>query len=361
LLLETLFGLVFKKLKMKDLKYLLAYLLPLGAVRALDWQGLWSWAPVIMAFVAIPVIEQILPASVANFSDSEEESRSRTRFFDWLLYLNASLLFGIVIWYLYVISNQTLSAVELLGLTLSTGLIVGTNGINVAHELGHRNSRGEQLLSKIMLLPALYQHFFIEHNRGHHKHVATDRDPASARLGENLYAFWLRSVKGNWRNAWALERERLEKAGKSVWTWENEMLRFTVCNILWLTAIFFIFNWKGLLGAIAVGVVGFLLLETINYIEHYGLRRRLLASGRPEPVSPAHSWNSDHELGRIFLYELTRHSDHHYKATRKYQILRHLDESPQLPFGYPASMMLSLVPPAWFAVMNPRAKAAQAV
>jgi alkane 1-monooxygenase len=339
---------------MKDLKYLLAFLLPLGAMRGLAWQGVWAWAPVVMAFVAIPILEQILPASTANVPPQEEEHRSRVRFFDWLLYLNAPLLFGIVGWYLYVVSNQTLSTTELLGLTLSTGLIVGANGINVAHELGHRTSRGEQLLAKIMLLPALYQHFFIEHNRGHHKNVATEQDPASARFGENLYAFWLRSVKGNWQNAWALERERLKKEGKNEWNWANEMLRFTACNMLWLGAIFLIFNWKGLAGAIAVGVIGFLLLETINYIEHYGLRRRLLASGRPEPVSPVHSWNSDHELGRIFLYELTRHSDHHYKATRKYQILRHLDESPQLPFGYPASLLIALVPPLWFALMNPK-------
>jgi alkane 1-monooxygenase len=343
-------------LKMRDLKYLLAYLLPLSALRALDWQGAWSWMPVIMAFVAIPVIEQILPASAANVPAEEETRRSNTRFFDWLLYLNAPLLFSIVGWYLYVVANQTLSIAELLGLTLSTGLIVGANGINVAHELGHRNTRGEQFLSKIMLLPALYQHFFIEHNRGHHKNVATEQDPASARFGENLYAFWVRSVKGNWYNAWALERERLEKKGKPIWSWENEMLRFSAVQLLWLTGVYAVLGWKGLAGAVAVGIIGFLLLETINYIEHYGLRRRLLASGHPEPVSPVHSWNSDHELGRIFLYELTRHSDHHYKSTRKYQILRHTDESPQLPFGYPASMLLSLVPPVWFAVMNPRVK-----
>lgn len=341
---------------MKDLKYLLAYLLPLGALRALDWQGVWSWMPVIMAFVAIPVIEQILPASTTNMPTTEEGRRSDNRFFDWLLYLNAPLLFGIVGWYLYVVSNQILSALELLGLTLSVGLIVGANGINVAHELGHRNSRIEQMLSKIMLLPALYQHFFIEHNRGHHKHVGTDKDPASARLGENLYAFWWRSVVGSWRNAWALERERLAKKSEREWTWENEMVRFSLFQLLWLTGIYVVLGWKGLAGAVAVGVTGFLLLETINYIEHYGLRRRLLPSGHPEPVSPAHSWNSDHELGRIFLYELTRHSDHHYKSTRKYQILRHMDESPQLPFGYPASLLLSLVPPVWFAVMDKRVR-----
>lgn len=339
---------------MRDLKYLLAYLLPLSALLALAWQGAWSWMTVVLAFVVLPTAELFLPASPANVPPEAEESRAKNRLFDWLLYLNAPFLFGIVGWYLHIVSHQHLGIAEWLGLTFSTGIIVGANGINVAHELGHRSTRGEQLLSKIMLLPALYQHFFIEHNRGHHKNVATEKDPASARFGENVYAFWWRSVTGSWRSAWALERERLEKVGKPVWSWENEMLRFSAIQILWLAGIFALFDWKGLVGATAVGIIGFLLLETINYIEHYGLRRRLLASGRPEPVTPAHSWNSDHELGRIFLYELTRHSDHHYKATRKYQILRHTDESPQLPFGYPASMVLAVVPPAWFAVMNPR-------
>ncbi len=339
---------------MKDLKYLFAYFLPLSTVFALYWQGVWSWSAVVLAFVLIPLAELFLPRSAANVPAEAEEPRSNLRFFDWLLYLNAPVLFGIVGWYLFVIAYQSLEFFELLGLTLSTGLIVGANGINVAHELGHRSSPVEQALAKWMLLPALYQHFFIEHNRGHHKHVATGQDPASARLDENLYAFWWRSVTGSWRNAWAIEHERLEKEGKPVLSWANEMVRFSLFQVLWLAGVLAVFGWKGLVGAVAVGVVGFLLLETINYIEHYGLRRRLLPSGRPEPVSPVHSWNSDHELGRIFLYELTRHSDHHYKSTRKYQILRHIDESPQLPFGYPASMLLALAPPVWFGVMNRR-------
>lgn len=279
--------------------------------------------------------------------------------FDLLLYVNFPLLFLIVLGYLYVIQFQSLQTGELLGLTLSTGVVVGAIGINVAHELGHRTRAFEQMLSKWMLMTALYQHFFIEHNRGHHKYVATDRDPASARFGEPVYAFWLRSITGSWRSAWHLERQRLEKSGKAFWGFHNEMLRFQIWQLLWLASIYFFIGKTALLGAIAIAVLGILLLETINYIEHYGLRRRLLPSGRPEPVTPAHSWNSDHEIGRIFLYELTRHSDHHYKATRKYQILRHLDESPQLPYGYPTSLLVALVPPLWFKLMNPRVQAVQ--
>ncbi len=338
------------------MKYLLAYLVPASAIMALAWQGPWAWATVVLAFGLLPVLELISPVSTKNLQPEEEAPQSRLPYFDWLLYSNAILLFGIVVYYLYVVANQILSASEWFGLTLSTGIIVGTCGINVAHELGHRSSVFEQHLSKLMLLPALYQHFFVEHNRGHHKHVATALDPASARKGEYVFAFWVRSVWGGWRNAWVLERERLDKIGMPEWGWQNMMLRFSVYQALWLTAVYLGFGGNGLLGALAIATVGFLLLETINYLEHYGLRRRQLPSGHYEPVSPAHSWNSNHEVGRIMLYELTRHSDHHYKSTRKYQILRHIDESPQLPFGYPTSVLLSLMPPIWFAIMDKRLK-----
>jgi len=341
---------------MKDLKYLLAYLLPLSAILALGLQGPWAWATAVLSFGIIPVLEIWTPQSTENVLPEQEEPRSRRVLFDILLYLNLPLLFGIVGWYLYTVQHKELSVAEILGLTLGTGLIVGAVGINVAHELGHRERGYEQVLSKWMLLPALYQHFFIEHNRGHHKNVATDLDPASARLGEWLFPFWLRSIVGSWNSAWRLERERLQKAGIPFWDIRNEMLRFQVWQTAWLAGIVFFIGWKALAGAVIIALIGVLLLETINYIEHYGLRRKLLPSGRPEPVTPAHSWNSDHELGRIFLYELTRHSDHHYKATRKYQILRHLDESPQLPFGYPTSVLLALVPPLWFRVMDRRVR-----
>lgn len=340
---------------MRDLKYLIAYLVPASAIVGLAWQGPYSWLTLALVFGVLPTVELFTPQSKENVPEQEEENRTKRVFFDALLYLNAPLLFGIIGWYCWALSTQTPSFFEIIGLTLSVGIVAGTCGINVAHELGHRSNKFEQWLAQVMLIPSLYQHFFVEHNRGHHKNVATDADPASARLGENVFGFWLRSVMGSWKSAWNLEREHLAKAGRPEFTWGNAMVRYTVFQSLWLLCIGRLFGWQGLLGAIAIAIVSFLLLETVNYIEHYGLRRRILPTGRPEPVSPRHSWNSDHELGRIFLYELTRHSDHHFKATRKYQILRHLDESPQLPFGYPTSIVLALIPPLWFRVMDKRA------
>jgi alkane 1-monooxygenase len=227
-------------------------------------------------------------------------------------------------------------------------------GINVGHELGHRRNRYEQWLAQALLMTGLYMHFFIEHNRGHHRNVATLLDPATSRRGQSIYSFWIQSVCLGWWNAWKLESDRLWNTGQPALNKHNIMLRFQVIQLLYLGLIFCLFGLTGLWVAIAAAIFGFLMLETVNYIEHYGLLRRLSKAGRYEPVLPIHSWNSNHEMGRIFLYELTRHSDHHYKATRKYQVLRVFEESPQLPAGYPACMLLSLLPPLWFAVMNPR-------
>ena len=338
----------------KDLKYLTAYSIPLSAWIALEWQGVWSWATLVLAFGIFPVLDAILPASTKNPSPEEEVSRLKNRVFDVLLYACAPICYVLLAGYFGVIQKGELSGIEMAGLTVSIGIVLGALGINVAHELGHRTNPSEQALAKWGLLPVLYQHFFIEHNRGHHKHVSTDADPATARKNESVYAFFFRSIIGQYRNAWKLEAERLTRKGQKFWSWQNEMVRFQVYQVAYLTVVGVFFGIAAIPYAVAVALIGVLLLETINYIEHYGLRRKILPNGRPERVLPIHSWNSDHEMGRIVLFELTRHSDHHYLASRKYQILRHMDESLQLPTGYPGSMLMALVPPLWFAVMNQR-------
>ncbi len=341
---------------MKDLKYLFAYVAPISAFAGLYYGGIWSLGAVYVAFGLIPLLELLLPYSKQNFSEEEEESRASIIFFDILLYLNIPILYGMIWFYFVTMSAGGLSTFEVVGMTLNIGVLIGSIGINVAHELGHRTSKFEQFLSKTLLLSALYMHFFVEHNRGHHKNVATDEDPASARYGEIVYVFWFRSMILGYFSAWKLESQRLERAKQAVVSFANEMIRFQVIQVAYLIAIGLTFGWAMVPYAILIALIGVLLLETVNYIEHYGLRRKKLASGRYENVQPTHSWNSNHELGRIFLYELTRHSDHHFKATRKYQVLRHFEESPQLPLGYPASMLLSLVPPLWFGYMNGKVK-----
>ena len=339
---------------MKDLKYLIAYITPVSAFIAVSWQGAWSCLTLIIAFLIVPLVEQLAKGTEQNLTAAEEKQKAASPFFDLLLYLNLPFLYLIIWYYLSAVTSGTLATYETVGLTLSTGITLGTIGINVAHELGHRKKRYERWIAKALLTAALYTQFYIEHNRGHHLWVATEKDPSSAYKGESLYHFWARSISGVYTHAWRLENKRLQKLNKPVFSFSNEMVRLQLSHVGYLAVVWFFFGWVGIGFATAIALIAISELETVNYIEHYGLRRKRLASGFYEKISPRHSWNSNHELGRILLYELTRHSDHHYKATRKYQVLRHFDESPQLPHGYPASMMMALFPPLWFSVMDKR-------
>jgi alkane 1-monooxygenase len=197
-------------------------------------------------------------------------------------------------------------------------------------------------------------HFYIEHNFGHHLHAATKEDPATARYNQTVYEFWLTSVFRQYVSAWKIQNQLLKNKKEPFLSIKNDMLWYTILQLAYLIITFVIFGATGLIFAFFAGVTGFILLETVNYIEHYGLMRSKLPSGRYERVREIHSWNSNHIIGRIVLYELTRHSDHHYKSSKKYQILDCHEESPQMPYGYPTSMVLAMMPPLWFALMNKR-------
>lgn len=342
-------------MEFKDLKYLLAFLIPFVCFLGIQQLGEMSWATVILVFVLIPIIESAVGSNTRNLSASSKSRKSNLRFFDWLLYLNLPVVYGTLFFFIKKLDQNNLNNLEYTGLILSVGIVLGACGINVAHELGHRKNATERFLAKMLLLPSWYMHFIIEHNQGHHKNIATDLDPASARKGEPLYAFWLRSVAGSYLHAWKLEKNRLAKANLPFWNIKNEMLVFSIAQISFLLLVFLLCqHWYTFQGVVLAGIVSFLLLETINYIEHYGLRRKKLPSGLYERVQPQHSWNADFEIGRILLYELTRHSDHHFIATKKYQTLDHHDQAPELPFGYPTAMLTALVPPLWFYIMDKR-------
>ncbi len=344
-------------MKATDLKYLWGFLgVPYIVLVSLVFNGYWTFFAPLIAFVAIPTLEQILPRQKVNHNEEAEASKLSMRFFDILLYLNVPMQYGLLVLFLYQVTYVELTTLEYIGKTISMGVGCGILGINVAHELGHRINKYEQNMAKALLLTSLYMHFYIEHNRGHHKNVSTPIDPASAKLNEPIYFFWVRSIFGSYRSALHLEKLRLQRLGIGVWSIKNEMLQFAIIQLLLLAFIGLVFAPITILYFLGAALMGILLLETVNYIEHYGLTRKEIEPGLYEKVKPIHSWNSEHILGRIMLYELTRHSDHHYKANRKYQVLRYFEESPELPLGYPASMVLSLIPPLWFSVMNPQIK-----
>ena len=339
---------------LNSLKYLAAYTIPMVAAWGLFMEGAWLFATPVYAFVLIPLFEILLPEDPLNPSESQKKSRNASKIYDWMLYVNLPLVYGLLFFGLIKASSGSLETYEIAGLIFSVGIVLGVNGINVGHELGHRNKPFERLLGKWLLVPPLYSHFYIEHNYGHHLHVATPEDPATARLNQTVYHFWWTSISRQYLNAWRIQWSLLKRDQKSFWSLSNHMFWSTLLQVGYLFLVASLFGLPGLGVALGAAVVGMLLLETVNYIEHYGLMRKRLPSGRYERVAPIHSWNSNHVMGRIVLYELTRHSDHHYKSAKKYQVLEYRDQAPAMPFGYPTSMVLSLVPPLWFRIMNRR-------
>lgn len=235
----------------------------------------------------------------------------------------------------------------------AVGTVTGAMGITLAHEMGHRADRLDRWLARVLLVTVGYGHFYVEHNRGHHARVATPEDPATAPRGMTIYRFWLRSVAGSFAHAWRLEALRLAHAGRSPWSPSNWVLTGSLLTVA--LAVFTGLLWGpwSLLFFIAQAVWAFTLLEIVNYVEHYGLQRRRVGE-RYEPVAPHHSWNADFPVSNWMLFNLQLHSDHHAFVNRPYEALRSWPQAPQLPAGYPAMVLLALLPPLWFAVMDPR-------
>jgi alkane 1-monooxygenase len=325
------------------------------AVYTTGWTAFW-WLGPIVAFVVVPLFDHIVGTDADNPPDQALTWLEDDRFYRWITYLfipgqYLSLAFACWLW-----SGGgwvTMNAFDKLGVMASVGIIGGV-AISTAHELGHRRTSIERRLSKIALAQTCYGHFFVEHNRGHHARVATAEDPASSHLGESLYHFIPRSVVGGGRSAWQIEKVRLARMGKSHWSFRNDIL-----NAWLLSAALFggMVTWFGIVvlpWLIGQAVVGFCMLETVNYLEHYGLRRQKNPDGRYERVRASHSWNSNTVVANVILFHLQRHSDHHAHPVRRYQALRHSDEAPQLPSGYATMMVLALVPPLWHRVMDRR-------
>ncbi|ARN78477.1 alkane 1-monooxygenase [Nonlabens spongiae] len=339
---------------LNDLKYLTAYLVPVFCIIGIALKGGFLFLTPVIIFGLVPLLELVMPQVTDNLEEDERSRKLSTKFFDVLLWLNLPIIYGVLFYGIYSYAFSPYSTAETIGLIFSLGIVTGSNGINVAHELGHRQESWERFLGKALLLPSLYMHFYIEHNYGHHQKAATVDDPASARYNENIYAFWLRSVPNQYINAWKIQRQILKSQNQSFFSLNNDMFWYQIIQFNYLLIAGLIFGWQVSLLLIAVAIVGFTLLEIINYLEHYGLQRKKKKSGRYEVVRPVHSWNSNHALGRILLYELTRHSDHHFRASKKFQVLDHHEISPQLPYGYPTMMVIALFPPLWFSLVNKR-------
>ncbi|TGK05139.1 alkane 1-monooxygenase [Leptospira langatensis] len=343
----------------KRVSFLVAFLIPILAVVGYYLGGGYNFLTLAVVFGILPVLDLVLGPDASNPDESEVPTLQKEFYFRFLTYAWAWVQFSLVLWALWEVQTHSLSGLEWFGFVLAIGVNTGGIGITVAHELGHKNTKIEQWYSKFILMTVCYMHFFIEHNRGHHVNVSTHEDPATSRKGESFFAFYPRTVFGSLTSAWDLEKKRLSKIGKSAWTLENEMITSAIIPLLFIssvTGIFYAltgrFTWEVPAFFFIQSWIAFSLLELVNYIEHYGLARKEIAPGKFEKVLPIHSWNQNFTLSNAFLFQLQRHSDHHANAGRRYQSLRHFEESPQLPYGYEVMILLALVPPLWFKVMD---------
>jgi alkane 1-monooxygenase len=342
----------------KRYAWLLGLVVPL--LPFLAWAGVeltgsgvfWFWGP-ILVFVIFPLLDAIVGMDAENPPDSIVKWLEQDRYYRWCTYVFIPLQYAGLVFACWLWAEGGLSGVEKVGLALTMGMVSGI-AINTAHELGHKRASLEKWLSKVALAQSGYGHFFIEHNRGHHVRVATPEDPASARMGESFWAFLPRTVSGSLGSAWGLEAARLARLERAPWSIHNDILQAWAMTVGLFAALTIVFGPVVLPYLLLQAVIGFSLLEVVNYLEHYGLRRQKREDGRYERCLPEHSWNSNNVASNVLLYHLQRHSDHHANPTRRYQALRHVDEAPQLPTGYAGMIVLAWFPPLWRRVMDPR-------
>jgi alkane 1-monooxygenase len=329
-------------------------LLPLaawGLVSATGW-NLWWWLGPMWLFVLMPLLDAARGVDTTNPPEGSEERLVAERYYRIAVYAYLPLQYATFVWAAWFVTSADLSVASYVGLSLTVGLVAGI-GINTAHELGHKRPRLERRLAKLALAQSAYGHFYVEHNRGHHTRVSTPEDPASARLGESFWAFLPRTVLGSLASAWHLERLALARRGRRWWSPRNDLLNAWALTVVLFVGVTVAFGAGVVPFLVIQAVFGFSLLEVVNYVEHYGLLRQRLASGRYERCRPEHSWNADFIASNTVLYNLQRHSDHHANPLRPYQVLRHFPAAPQLPAGYAGMITLAVVPPLYRRVMDP--------
>ena len=342
----------------KRYAWLLGILIPVApfiawGIDALTGFGAIYFIGPVLVFIAFPILDIVVGLDNTNPPDSVLKYLEQDRYYRWCTYVFIPIQYAGLVLACYLWSSGDLNIVENIGLALTMG-VVGGIAINTAHELGHKRASAEKWLSRVALAQTGYGHFFIEHNRGHHVRVATPEDPASSRLGESFWAFLPRTVAGSLSSAWGIECARLDRMGKSQWTLRNDILGAWAMTVGLFAVLAIVFGPVVLPYLLVQAVIGFSLLEVVNYLEHYGLLRQKREDGRYERCLPEHSWNSNNVASNVLLYHLQRHSDHHANPTRRYQALRHVEEAPQLPTGYAGMIVLAWIPPLWRRVMDRR-------
>jgi alkane 1-monooxygenase len=330
-------------------------LLPLASagLHAATGAEAWLFLPLAVLYGLVPLLDRLIGEDAGNPPETAVAALEADRYYLHLVYFGVVLAWVTVVACTWYAVNAGLGPIGFLGLALGVGYTTGA-AINMGHELGHKKHPVQRWVSRFALAPSGYGHFTIEHVAGHHRDVATPEDSASSRLGESYYRFMTREIPGALRRAWAIERERLRRRGAGPWSPANEILITAAITLSLWTALALWLGPAVIPFALLQAAYAYTLLSSANYVEHYGLKRERGPDGRYVRPRPRHSWNSNHLVSNLLLYQLQRHSDHHAHPTRAYQALRHFEEAPQLPTGYFGMFLVALVPPLWFRLMDRR-------
>ena len=346
-------------LSVRTLAFFSPYLVPFTITAGYATGELRLFKVVAWLWLAVAALDLIVGADTRRPPGEQARALNRSLLWRFAIRLWVPAQAAILACGLFITTWESLTLQEMVFVTVSVGLASGMFSIPVAHELMHGTGRLDKALAEILMTSVTYTHFCIEHVHGHHRNVGTMKDPATARFGESFYVFYPRAVFGGLLSAWNHEAVRLGRLGGRgrAWSPRNRMVRYAANLIALYGAIGFGFGALGVAFFAVQSLIAFSLIEVINYVEHYGLSRRQAAPGHYEQVMPWHSWNSSHLVSNWFLFNLGRHSDHHYQPSRSYQHLRHFNDAPQLPSGYFGMFLLPLIPSLWRRVMDPRVRA----
>ncbi|MEM7431851.1 MAG: alkane 1-monooxygenase [Pseudomonadota bacterium] len=322
----------------------------LHAVTGNEW---WLAFPVLLNYLVAPALDWVIGEDRANPPDEIVSQLEQDRYYRYLTFAVLPMHYIAFIGCAAYIGTQELSWGGILATTIVAGMSAGL-AINTGHELGHKNSRLEKQLAKFSLAVAGYGHFTQDHNRSHHRWVATPEDTSSSQMGESIYKFARREIPGSILQAWRIESERLRSRGRSVLHPNNQILQSYAISVAMYIALLAAFGWIMVPYIVLHNLVAYWQLTSANYVEHYGLLRSRDDNGRYERCQPHHSWNCNYRFSNLILFHLQRHSDHHTHPTRRFQSLKHYEDLPTLPNGYMGMYVLAYFPPLWFRVMNPR-------
>ena len=319
-----------------------------------DHYNRWAWLGIFVYWVLAPFVEHLIGKDYTNPATEQIPSLEKNPYYKALVISLIPCQFALLIYGAHAFSStNSLNLFGRIGWILSNGICSANLALVVGHELIHKPGRTAQIMGSFMLASVCNIGFKIEHLRCHHLNIGTQLDVYSAPLHQSLYDYLLKTCYHNLVNPWKLETRKLNHQGQRFWNWRNEQIVGYVASATLAVMFYSFFGVPGLIFFWAQSVMALIVLQIINYIQHYGLTRCQRDPGKFERPTAAHAWNSNFWLTNIILLHLPCHPDHHLRPDRGYQVLRHLHESPQMPTGYAGMFLMALIPPLWFKVMNP--------